>query len=132
MPLDKKIRAVSIEPDAGKVRTVTDSAQPAVEFHQVEIRPEESRNDDHGRAIARRYAHSVVHRRGMQKENLGRKQRFGPGQDFGPWMTFRGVPATNPLDSFCDSSLCAQVHPEYCFSSTRLATSGDRLSRCGL
>ena len=83
MALDQKIRALSVDADAGKIRPVADAPQPAVEFHQIKIGAEKTRNDDDRGAITARYAEAVIDGSGVQKENLSRKQRFRPRRNVG-------------------------------------------------
>ena len=79
MALDQQIRALGVDPDAGKIGPVSDALQPAVEFHQIKIGTEKTGNNDHCGAITAGYAETVVDRSCVQEENLSRKQRFCPG-----------------------------------------------------
>lgn len=46
-PLDQDIGAVSIQPDAGKVRAISNAFQPGAQLRQIVVGPQEARNDDH-------------------------------------------------------------------------------------
>ena len=45
MPLDEKVGAVGVEPNSRKIRLVTDSSQPPVKFHQVEVSSQKPGNN---------------------------------------------------------------------------------------
>lgn len=47
VPLDKQIRAIGIDADAGKICAVSDAAQPLVEFCEVKIGAEKTGDDDY-------------------------------------------------------------------------------------
>ena len=83
MALDQQIRALGVDPDPGKIGTVSDALQPAVEFHQIKIGTKKTGNNDDCGAVAARYAKAVVNRSCVQQENLSRKQRFRPRRDVG-------------------------------------------------
>lgn len=46
MPLDEKVGAVGVEPDPRKIRLVTNSSQPAMKFHQVEVSSQKPGNNN--------------------------------------------------------------------------------------
>ncbi len=62
LPLNKKVRAVCVEPDAGIERLITNSFQPMPQGNQVRVRTKESWYDDDPGSIPMRDAKSVVNR----------------------------------------------------------------------
>ena len=78
MALDQEVRAVGVDPNAGKIRPVTDAPQPTMEFHQIKVGAEKTGNDDDPGVIPMRYAKAVVNRSCVQQENLSREERFCP------------------------------------------------------
>ena len=77
-PLDQEIRTFSVDPDAGKIRMVSNAPQPRMQFRQIEIRAKEAGNDDDSRAIPAWHAPSVVDRSGVQQKNLSSEKSLCP------------------------------------------------------
>jgi len=78
MSLDEKIGTIGIDSDAREVRLVTDSPKPAVEFHQIEIRPKKPGDDHDARGVTGRDSQAVIDGGSVQQENLSREQGFRP------------------------------------------------------
>ena len=81
MALDQQIWAVGVNPDPGKIRPVPDAPQPAMQFHQVEVGAEKSRNDDYARAISVWDTETVIDGCRVQQKNFCREQGFSPRRD---------------------------------------------------
>jgi hypothetical protein len=73
MSLDEKIRTIGINSDARKIRLVANPSKPAVKFHQIEISPEKTRNNNDAGGVTAGNAQSVIDGRGMEEENFRRK-----------------------------------------------------------
>ena len=71
--LDEEVGAFCVEADTGKIRAITNSAQPGMQLCQISVCTQEAGNQHDGRAVAARYAESVVNRRGMQQEDVSGK-----------------------------------------------------------
>src|SRR5208282_1084322 len=79
MALDQEIWTLGVDSNPGKIGLISDALQPGVKFHRIKIGAEETRNNHHSRSVAARHAEAIIDGSCVQKENLGRKQRFCPG-----------------------------------------------------
>src|ERR1022692_1752956 len=83
MALNQQVRTVGVDTDPGKIRPVSDAAQPGVQFRQIKIGAEKTGNENDSRVIAAGRTKTVVNRGRVQQENLGSEQRFGPKRSVG-------------------------------------------------
>ena len=78
MSLDEQVGTIGIDSDAREIWLVTNSSEPPMEFHQIEISPKKPRDDHDAGGVAVRDAQSVIDGSGVQQENLSREQGFRP------------------------------------------------------
>src|SRR5581483_2288772 len=78
---DQQVRTLGVEIDAGEIRTIPDAFQPAVKMRQVFVIAKEAGDHDHTFTISSRNAETVVHRRGVKKEEFGPEESFLPDRN---------------------------------------------------
>ena len=76
--LYEQIWAFSIDANAGEVGLIANPPQPAVQFCQINIRAQETRNDDDGRAIPAWDTKAIIDRSCVQQQNFGAEKGLGP------------------------------------------------------
>jgi len=81
--LDQQVRTLRIDTDARKIRAVSDTPQPCVEFRQVEVGAEKTGDYDDRRTVAARDAKPVVDRGRVQKKNFSTEKSFCPKRSVG-------------------------------------------------
>ena len=120
--LDQQVRTLRINADAGKIRPISNAAQPSMKFRKVEIGAQKAGNDDDRGAIATRHAQAVVHRCCVQDEYLSPEQGLGPqrGIGFGVAPRRRRTPLRGGRTRCCFFLFTRQVRPWVClFSASR-------------
>jgi hypothetical protein len=76
--LDQEIGTFCINANSRKVWPVADAPQPCMKLRQIKICPQETRDDDDGRAIPPRNTQPVIDRGGVEDQNFGSDESLGP------------------------------------------------------
>src|SRR5579859_463851 len=76
--LDQQVRALRVDPDSGKIRSVSYALEPGVQFGQIKVGTQKPRNNDYTRPVTSGYAQAVINRSRVQQENLGPEKCLAP------------------------------------------------------
>ena len=69
-PFKEQVWTLRVDADAREIGPVSNAPQPSIKFCKVEISAKKAWNDHDRRAITTRHAQAVVHRGGVQNEDL--------------------------------------------------------------
>jgi hypothetical protein len=76
--LNQQIRTLRVDANSRKVWPISDTAQPRVKLHQIEISPQKSGNHDDTRIVSSRNPKAVENRGCVQKDEFSPEQGLGP------------------------------------------------------